>query len=99
LSRLWYNALYEICALIYRRVGRRLAEGSGKSPFAAVLDIIEFLGPCRFDGFDPAAPGGCRAKRVSMPWVQIVATSEAQTENTFRMVRAFLPKGGAVADE
>jgi len=34
-----------------------------------------------------------------MPWVQIVATSEAQTENTFRMVRAFLPKGGAVADE
>jgi hypothetical protein len=63
---------------------------------AAVLAIIEFLAPCRFDGFDPNELGGCKAKPVHMPLVQICATSEAQTENTFRMVRAMLPRGGKV---
>lgn len=96
---LWWYAVDENGDFIYRRACRRLAKGSGKSPFAAVLAIIEFIGPCRFDGFDDSIPGGCRAKRVAMPLVQIVATSEAQTENTFRMVRAFLPKGGRVAVE
>jgi hypothetical protein len=34
-----------------------------------------------------------------MPWVVIAATTEAQTENTMRMVRAFAPKGSRVVRE
>lgn len=82
---------------IYHHGARRLAKGSGKSPFAAVLCILEFLAPVRFDGFDEKQPGGCRAKPVRMPWVQIAAPAEAATENTMRMVRAFLPKEGELA--
>ena len=67
------------------------------SPFAAALCLFELLGPCRFDGFDIHEPFGVRAKPMSMPLVQIVATSEAQTQNTIRMVRAFCQKKGSLA--
>lgn len=67
------------------------------SPFAAALCLFELLGPCRFDGFDRHEPFGVRAKPMSMPLVQIVATSESQTANTIRMVRAFCRKKGALA--
>lgn len=67
------------------------------SPFAAALCLFELLGPCRFDGFDRHEPFGVRAKPMSMPLVQIVATSENQTQNTIRMVRAFCQKKGALA--
>lgn len=67
------------------------------SPFAAALCLFELLGPCRFDGFDRHEPFGVRAKPMSMPLVQIVATSESQTANTIRMVRAFCQKKGHLA--
>lgn len=67
------------------------------SPFAAALCLFELLGPCRFDGFDRHEPFGVRAKPMSMPLVQIVATSESQTANTIRMVRAFCQKKGPLA--
>ena len=67
------------------------------SPFAAALCLFELLGPCRYDGFDRHAPFGVRAKPMSMPLVQIVACSEAQTQNTIRMVRAFCQKKGSLA--
>lgn len=67
------------------------------SPFAAATCLFELLGPCRFDHFDMHAPFGVVAKPMSMPLVQIVATSEAQTQNTIRMVRAFCQKKGPLA--
>ena len=67
------------------------------SPFAAAMCLFELLGPCRFDGFDRHEPFGVRAKPMSMPLVQIVACSEAQTQNTVRMVRAFCQKKGSLA--
>lgn len=67
------------------------------SPFAAALCLFELLGPCRFDGFDRHEPFGVRTKPMSMPLVQIVATSESQTANTIRMVRAFCQKKGHLA--
>lgn len=67
------------------------------SPFAAAMCLFELLGPCRYDGFDRHAPFGVRAKPMSMPLVQIVACSEAQTQNTIRMVRAFCQKKGSLA--
>ena len=94
---LHFYALTHKGSFVYRQGIRRLSKGSGKSPFAAALCLFELLGPCRFDGFDRHEPFGVRAKPMSMPLVQIVATSEAQTQNTIRMVRAFCQKKGSLA--
>jgi hypothetical protein len=91
----WY-ALNESGDWLYRRAVRRLAKGSGKSPFAALMALVELCAPVRVDYYDPDRPGGVKGKPVSMPWVVIAATTEAQTENTMRMVRAFAPKNSRV---
>ncbi|MFC8531926.1 terminase [Nocardia sp. NPDC057227] len=91
----WY-ALEEDGSWVYHHGVRRLAKGSGKSPFAAVLSLIELCAPVRLYDFDPKVPGGCCGKAVAMPLVQIAATAESQTANTMRMVRAFAPKGSRV---
>lgn len=91
----WYQ-LDEYGGWVYHHGVRRLAKGSGKSPFAAVLALIEFCGPCRLDRIvDPEHPvpwERASAKPVDMPWVQIAATAESQTKNTMRMVRAIAHK-------
>lgn len=69
---------------------RRLAKGSGKSPVAAAMSLIELAGPCRVADIDGDTVIG---KPVDMPLVEIAATSEAQTANTMRNVRAMAAKG------
>lgn len=96
---LWWYALDATAQWLFRHAVRRLAKGSGKSPFAAVLCLIELCAPVRLDRFDDRLPGGCRGKPVDMPWVQIAATAESQTKNTMRMVRAFAPKGSPIVEE
>lgn len=96
---LWWYAVHEDGSWLFHRAVRRLAKGSGKSPFAAVQGLAEFCGPVRLLDFDPRAPGGCVGKPVDMPLVQVVATAEGQTENTMRMIRAFAPKGSRIAAE
>jgi hypothetical protein len=100
---LWFYALDETGSWIFNHGVRRLAKGSGKSPFAAVMALAELLGPVRLDRFASPAEvdadgleilGGVIGKSVEMPWVQIVATSKDQTKNTMRMVRAFSLKKG-----
>lgn len=94
----WY-ALHPDGRWVYRHAARRLAKGSGKSPMAAVVALIELCAPVRLDGFDPSLPGGVRGRPVDMPLVQIAATAESQTVNTMRMVRALAPKGSRVVAE
>jgi hypothetical protein len=94
---LWWYALDESGEWLFHHGVRRLAKGSGKSPFAAVLALMEFLGPVRLKDFDPKRDGGCVGRPVDMPLVQIAATAESQTANTMRMVRAMAPKGSKVA--
>jgi hypothetical protein len=96
---LWWYAVDRTGAWLFHHGARRLAKGSGKSPFAAVLSLIEFCAPVRLERFDDRVPGGCRGKPVNMPLVQIAATAESQTANTMRMVRAFAPKGSKVVAE
>lgn len=96
---LWWYAIDQEGEWLFSHGVRRLAKGSGKSPFAAVLALIEFCAPVRLERFDDRALGGCRGKPVAMPLVQIAATAEAQTANTMRMVRAFAPKGSPVVEE
>lgn len=95
---IWWYALDENGRWLFNHGVRRLAKGSGKSPFAAVLSLIEFCGPVRLKDFDKRYPGGCVGQQVDMPLVQIAATAESQTANTMRMVRAFAPKGSAIVE-
>ena len=89
---LWWYALTPDGKWDYMHGVRRLPKGAGKSPFAAVMSLMELLAPVRLDHFDPRAVGGCVGKRVGMPLVQIAATAQDQANvNTMRMVRALVP--------
>lgn len=81
----------------YTSAIRRLAKGSGKSPFAAAHALFEFLGPCRFDHFDESVPGGVVGHPVLLPRVQVVATAESQTKNTMIHVRIMAAKSTKLA--
>jgi hypothetical protein len=94
---LWAYALDGEARWLFNHLARRLAKGSGKSPFAAVYALIEFLAPVRLERFDDRLLGGVRGRPVSMPWVQIAATAESQTSNTMRFVRAFCPRNGQLS--
>lgn len=94
---LWAYAIDRDARFLFNLLARRLAKGSGKSPFAATFALAEFLGPVRLERFDDRELGGCVGKPVTMPWVQIAATAESQTTNTMRFVRAFCPKSGQLA--
>ena len=92
---LWFYAVNNDGRFVYYHAARRLAKGSGKSPFAAVMALIELLAPVRLDHFDDNVLGGCVGKQQPMPLVQIAAVSQDQTENTMRMVRAMVAKRAA----
>lgn len=94
----WWYALDDEAMWLFMHAVRRLAKGSGKSPFAAMVALAEFCGPVRLARFDDREPGGTLARSVDMPLVQIAATAESQTANTMRMVRALAPKGSAVVE-
>lgn len=64
-----------------RRGAAYLPKGIGKSPWAAALSICEFVGPVLFDGWD--ADGRPVGRRWETPWIQIAATAEDQTDNTY----------------
>lgn len=90
---LWWYSLHADGRWVYYHGVRRWAKGAGKSPFAAVLSMIELLAPVRLDHFDDRVLGGAVGRKVSMPLVQIGATSHDQANiNTMTMVRALLPK-------
>ena len=84
----WY-AVDENGRWLYRHGARRLAKGSGKSPFAGLLALVELCAPVRLADFNADAPGGCVGQPVAMPLVEIAATAESQTADTRSMVRAF----------
>jgi hypothetical protein len=85
---LWYYAIDETTRWIYSHAVRRLPKGSGKSPFAAVMALIELCGPVRFAKWAGNEPIG---KPVGMPLVQIAGTAQEQgLINTMRMVRALI---------
>jgi hypothetical protein len=96
---LWWYAVDENGSWLFNHGVRRLAKGSGKSPYAAVLALAEFCGPVRPSEAVETVPGRAVSVPVDMPWVQIAATAESQTKNTMRMVRAFAPKKSRIVDE
>jgi len=67
----------------------------GKGPFAAAICLAEGFGPVRFGGWDRQGEPIGRAHPT--PWVQIVATSEEQTDNTWLALYE-MARRGPVAD-
>ena len=88
--------------LVHRRGYSRRAKGYGKSPKEAAKVIAEFAGPVRFDGWDAngqpvGRPWGTAGD--PLPWVQVGAVSEDQTDNTWSVVHYFLTENdGKAAD-
>lgn len=93
---LHFYALTDEGRWVFDRAARRWPKGAGKSPFAAVHALVEFLGPVRLKDLDPDRPGGCVGKPVDLPLVQIAATTLDQTANTMTQVRAMAAKGSRV---
>jgi len=88
--------------LVYDRGYSRRSKGWGKSPVEAAKAIAELAGPVRFAGWDAdgepvGMPWGLRG--TERPWVQIGATSEDQTDNTWAVVHYLLTENdGKAAD-
>lgn len=102
---LWWYALRPDLRWMFQHGVRRHSKGTGKSPGGAALSLTELLGPVRFsrlcevDEDDPRTWGGVRGKPVDMPLVQVAATSETQTANTMRHVRAMTSKRSKIVRE
>ena len=78
----WY-AIDARGRFVYRSGMLRRMKGWGKDPVGAVLCAIEFVGPCRFAGWNP--DGTPRAEPHSAAWVQTAAVSKDQTRNTMTL--------------
>lgn len=73
----------------------RRSKGWGKSPFLAVICLVEFMGPCRFWKFHK---GQALGKRIAAPWIQLAAVAIHQTVNTMDSIRGCLV-GSPLAEE
>lgn len=98
----WYEIDPTTGEFIYETLILEEAKGSGKSPFAATLELAEFAGPVCFDGWDaqgePVAVEWGTGERPP-PWNQIAAVSEDQTENTYGALYSMLmANDGRAAD-
>lgn len=80
-----------IDGLVYYGSQYRRPQKYGKDPFNAARSILHAFGPVQFDGWD--ANGEPVGRSVDTPWVQIAATSDDQTDNTFRPLFRMLSEG------
>lgn len=99
----WYSLDPATGRHLYRRGAQEEPKGWGKSPWAAVLGIVELAGPVVFDGWDAngqpvGRPWG--TKGTPPPLIQVAAVSEDQTENTYGALYDLLTaRGGEPAQE
>lgn len=77
--------------LVYYGTQLRRPQKYGKDPLAAAKCAANAFGPVQFDGWD--ANGEPVGRPVDTPWVQIAATSDEQTDNTFRPLYRMLSEG------
>lgn len=79
-----------------RRAVLRRAKGWGKSPLVGALALAQLAGPTVFDGWD--ADGEPVGRPHPSPWVQVCATSEDQTDNTYAQLLAMVAESPVVDD-
>ena len=80
---LWWYALDGDGKWVFPYGTLRRVKGWGKDPVGAVLSAVEFVGPCRFGGWD--AGGEPVAEPHPAAWVQVAAVSKEQTRNTMTL--------------
>ena len=78
-------------ALFYRGALLMRPQKWGKGPFAASCCLAEAFGPVRFDGWNGS--GEPVGRPLATPWIQIVATSEEQTDNTWLALHEMATRG------
>jgi len=97
---LWYYAIDKRGKFIYRQAVLQRLKGWGKDPLAAVMCMIELIGPSRFshwldkDGFKTSRwEPGCTpvGKAHASAYVQVTAVSLEQTENTTLLFPSLIP--------
>lgn len=79
----WWYAVDPGGRWLHRRGTLRRVKGWGKDPLGAVLSLVEFAGPCRFDGW--GSDGEPIAIEHPSSWVQVYAVARHQTRTTFRL--------------
>lgn len=82
----WY-AIDDNGRFVYRSGMFRRMKGHGKDPLAAALCMIEFVGPCRFDGWSDGSP---LVTSHPAAWVQAAAVSREQTRNLMTIFPAMI---------
>ncbi len=80
---LWWYAIDDLGRFTFRRGMLRRMKGWGKDPVGATLCAVEFLGPCRFGGWD--RQGKPAAVTHPAAWIQTAAVSKDQTRNTMTL--------------
>ncbi|HEX5525155.1 MAG TPA: hypothetical protein VFX53_17050 [Pedococcus sp.] len=84
----WWYAIDDAGRFVYRRAVLRRVKGHGKDPNIASICATEFVGPCRFGGWD--AQGMPVAIPHPAPWIQIAAVSLDQNRNTMTLFPTIL---------
>jgi hypothetical protein len=95
--------LYELDPTTGKRVKHRAVlsrpRGWGKSPFVAAICCVEAMGPVLCDGWDAdGQPVGVPWSRYRTPLVQVTATTDDQTDNTWIPLLEML-RGSPAEDE
>ncbi len=85
---LWWFALDAHGRFVYRYGMLRRVKGWGKDPVGATLCAVEFVGPCRFAGWD--ADGEPIAAPHPAAWVLTAAVAKDQTRNTMTLFPGLL---------
>jgi hypothetical protein len=96
---LWWYAVNEAGNFTFREGVLQRLKGWGKDPLAAVISVVELVGPCRFMGWttidrpelglkagDPIGKSNPRA------WIQAAAVSREQTKNLMTLFPGLISK-------
>ena len=86
---LWFYAVDHRGKFKYRKAVLQRMKGWGKDPLAAVMSIVELIGPSQFSHFD--TNGNPIGKPHSDAYIQVTAVSEQQTENTRDVFPGLIP--------
>ena len=79
---LWFFALDETAQFKFHSAVLQRLKGWGKDPILATLAVGHMFGPTLFSHWDGDQPVGRENENA---WIQIVAVSQVQTQNTFKL--------------
>lgn len=80
---LWFYAVDEIGDFVYHSAILQRLKGWGKDPIAACIALAECFAHVRFSHWDKN--GDPVGREEPSAWVQVVAVSQEQTKNTFKL--------------